>query len=290
MQSVLDRIRSTVELPTIPTTLVRIMEVVESETSTAEDLAQVVSKDHALAAKILRVANSALYAMPRKVEDINRAVTLMGFYQVRDVALSMSVFDSLWTPTPSGARFDRARFWQHCFIVAYATREIARRCGELTGLAFTAGLLHDVGKVVVDLKIPKLWLRIVDNVIESGKGFREVEQSMLGTSHDEIGAMLLDIWQLPSDLIDATAGHHEPLEQENPIAALTFCADRVAHAAGFGSMDQEPECVIEEFLESEKVQALEAAGKMPDAVIVQEVYNEIVENSEYLSAYSAGFF
>jgi putative nucleotidyltransferase with HDIG domain len=287
---IFERIKETVDLPTIPTTLTRILEVTNSVDSDVSDLVEVVITDQALAAKILRVANSALYGLPRKVDDLERAIALLGFYQVRDLALSMSIFDSLYIPTPAGAMFNRAKFWDHCFIVAFATRELAKGTGSTGGNAFTAGLLHDVGKVLLDMKIPKLFGKIVEQVVNTKQDFITTEHALIGCGHDRLGAFMLDRWNLPQDLVLCAQGHHEPAKTKNPMADLTYCANRLANINGFGCMYNLPESSFVDFLNDDQTVALQEAGRLPEPELLAEVDQRLKDEHTDLEDQAAALF
>lgn len=287
---ILEKIRSTVELPTIPTTLSHILDVTGSEQTAASDLAKVVVVDQALAANILRVANSALYSLPRKVTNVERAVALLGFKQVRDLSMSMSVFDSLYRPTPDGYVFDRAQFWQHGFITAYITREIAKDLNVRERNAFTAGLLHDIGKVVLDLKTPKLFERILQEIMTSNIDFHEAEMALIGTAHDRVGALVLEQWDLPDDLMETVKFHHAPSECKGQMPVLVYCANCLARTIGFPSMDALPEFYFEEFMQSEQTLTLQEQGRLPDRQFLIGVYEKFFEMRNELEEYSSQMF
>lgn len=285
--SILDQLSQIVDLPTIPTTVTHIMEITNREDSTIADLARVVMADQALSAKLLRVANSPFYSMPRKVSDIERAIALLGFREVRDLSLSISVFDSLYMPTKAGAYFDRARFWEHCFVVAFLTRELARAQQQSGGNAFTAGLLHDVGKVFLDKYFPDLFRSIVSRVTSAGISFREAEQTLVGIGHDEVGAFLLKHWNLPDDLAAGAGSHHTPEVNPDPMAVLTFCANTLAHIGGFAATDNEPKTDLDSFLASPTAQALRAAKRLPSEKVLARLVVRLEEEGESLSAHAA---
>lgn len=285
--SILDQLSQIVDLPTIPTTVTHIMEITNREDSTIADLSRVVMADQALSAKLLRVANSPFYSMPRKVNDIERAIALLGFREVRDLSLSISVFDSLYMPTKAGAYFDRSKFWEHSFIVAFLTRELARALMQSGGNAFTAGLLHDVGKVFLDKYFPDLFRSIVSRVQSTGIGFLEAEQTLVGIGHDEVGAFLLKHWNLPEDLIAAAGNHHQPAACPDGMAVLTFCSNSLAHIGGFAAMETEPKSDLDTFLASPIVQELRAAKRMPSEKVLARLVVRLEEEGESLSAHAA---
>lgn len=284
--NLLERIKDIVDLPTIPTTLTRILEITGRDDSSVADLAKVVMVDQALAAKLLRVANSPLYGLPRQINNIDRAITMLGFIEVRNLAVSMSVFESLYMPSKQVGEFSRSTFWEHSFIVAHASRVLARELRLEGGNAFTAGLLHDIGKVFLDLQIPALFTRIVEMVAAEKSTFFTVESRVLGTAHDEIGAYLLDSWNLPNELVKAVRHHHRPI-YGGPTAAIVYFANRLAQAAGYPCMEKWPEVSFEDLLQTEEVTALKSRGTVPSADMLRRTLDHLQQQGETLSAQAA---
>jgi HD-like signal output (HDOD) protein len=136
---------STKDLPTIPVLLVHILAVVDGDRSSARDLVDVLQRDQSLTARILRLANSSFFGCPREVASLTRAVMLLGFSAVRNLALGVKIWDTL----RAGTSFSIAALWEHSSLVAAASKLVAQptRAAEPEA-AFTAGLLHDVGQVV----------------------------------------------------------------------------------------------------------------------------------------------
>jgi len=284
--NLLDRIKDIVDLPTIPTTLTRILEITGREDSSVADLAKVVMVDQALAAKLLRVANSPLYGLPRQINAIDRAITMLGFIEVRNLALSMTVFESLYMPSSQVGEFSRSTFWEHSFIVAHASRTLAREMRLEGGNAFTAGLLHDIGKVFLDLKIPALFTRIVEMVAAEKSTFYAVESRVLGTAHDEIGAYLLDSWNLPNELVKAVRHHHRPV-YGGPVAVVVYFANLLAQAAGFPCMEKWPEVALDDLLKTDEVATLKPRGLLPSEALLRRTYDHLQLEGEKLSAQAA---
>ena len=283
----LEKLQHIEDLPTIPTTLTRVMELTAREETSAADLAKVINADQSVAVKVLKVANSAFFGLPRKISDLQRAVTMLGFLQVRDLCLGLSVFDSLFLPT-KGAYFNRAKFWKHCYIVAHLTREIARRtAGVEGGNAFAAGLLHDVGKVFLDRYFSALFRKILEEVDLRQASFHEVEQELIGTGHEVIGAYLLSRWNLPDDLVAGVGGHHRPSGEPHPMAARVYLANWLAHASGFSAMPSEPPIMLDEILVLPETEMLRVDGRLPHIDVISRLFQELQTNSDEISAHAS---
>jgi HD-like signal output (HDOD) protein len=138
---------SVIGLPTLPTVVSRLIELVDSPRTSAALLARLISADQALTAKVLKLANSAYYGFPREISTVNMAIVVLGFNAVKEMGLSISVFD-VFKKTASSPLFDVAQFWEHSVGCGVAARMLARNYRPaIAGEAFVAGLLHDVGKV-----------------------------------------------------------------------------------------------------------------------------------------------
>jgi putative nucleotidyltransferase with HDIG domain len=204
------------DLPTLPAILNRVSEVVNDPESSAADLAKVVSCDGSLSAKLLRLANSPAYGFSRKISDIQHAIALLGFAETQALAVSASVFDQL----SNKADFDYKGHWHHSLATATLSRMISFHL-KVGGMetAFTAGLLHDVGKLLLAIKMGGKQER-VESLFSSEVGVsrQEVEQKVLGITHAEVGYLLGEHWLLPSIVTGAIRHHHSPeLDAESKI-------------------------------------------------------------------------
>jgi HD-like signal output (HDOD) protein len=192
-------------LPTIPTVLAKILQLVDRESASGRELVDVIEHDQALTGKMLRLANSAFFGQSRRVATIPRAVVLLGFSTVRNLALGVKVWDSLSTGI---ARPRLEELWSHAVGVAVATKLLSARlrAGD-PDEGFTAGLLHDVGRLVLAMKFRELYWEAID---AGGEGVSPdvVETSAFGIDHAEVGGWLLEAWSLPAAIVDAVRVHH----------------------------------------------------------------------------------
>lgn len=204
---------ATDRLPSAPEIAQRMLVAVNREDSRIDDLAKLIARDQSLAARLLRLANSAFFAIRGGVRSIPQAVTLMGLVRVRDLVLGLSVWGALNDNDPRG-RQHRRGMWVHTATVAAAAKLLAERTGGDGASAFAAGLLHDVGKLVLGLRLGKTYWALLDEAAERGVGAAALEEEAFGCQHATVGGWLLQLWQLPPALIDAVAYHHEPLAPE----------------------------------------------------------------------------
>ncbi len=240
MQTELERVARILaqveDIPTLPTTVTEVLRVAESPNCSAADLSRLVSADPPLAARVLRLANSAYYGFPRSISAVLQAVTLLGSSTLRNVALSAAAFDLFHTTKDRG--LDMEALWRHSVAVAAASRIVARRV-RYTPLekAFTAGLLHDIGKVIIARYLHGSAGRIVSLVHSEKITVVDAEQRVLGVSHAAFGAWLAARWAFPPPLVDAIAFHHNPAqaEENTPLAAIVYVADLITRRANIGS-------------------------------------------------------
>ena len=220
-------------LPTPPMVYTRINEAIRNPNSSAYQLGSIISEDPAMSAKILRLSNSVFYGTRNEISTVKQAVITIGIEAIKSLVLSTSVFDAFRCPK-NLAEFQE-EFWRHSLAVASACRLLVRKISSQwitdSDKVFSAGLLHDIGKLVMIAHLPDDWERREKALVESHQPIYLVEQEALGYTHAEIGGALGVKWHLPGILIDAVKFHHNPLDSEHKdsLASLVFCADFLAH-------------------------------------------------------------
>ena len=230
-------------LPTIPTVLTRILALVDSEDANALELVRVVEHDQALTAKLLRLANSAFFGQARRVATIPRAILVLGFSTVRNLALGAKVWESLGSGI---ARQRLEELWSHAVAVALASKSLAGQVGDGDpDEAFTAGLLHDVGRIVLAARFGESYWSAVGGASES-EPVDQMEQAVFSVSHADVGAWLFEAWNLPPAIVDAVRTHHEP-EVRPGIAGLLAIANRLVAWTDLatGTLRPEGEALLE---------------------------------------------
>lgn len=229
---------SVLTLPTLPIVATRLLELVDDPMVSAGALSKALSEDQVLTARILKLANSSYYGFPRRIGTVNLAVVVLGFDTVKDLVLSVAVMD-LFRKGARDGRFDVARFWDHSVRVAAASRQIARLMRwRAAGECFTAGILHDIGKIVLHQYQPREFDEMVRRVVEEGVPSLDAELDVLGATHADVGAWLAEKWGLPPVLVEAIRHHHDPARapvEHAATAALLHLADHLARRMGFGN-------------------------------------------------------
>ncbi|GAB4346594.1 MAG: HDOD domain-containing protein [Candidatus Abyssubacteria bacterium] len=223
-----ERIR---ELSTLPSVILRILEVMNNPVSDARDVEREIIEDPVITAKVLKVANSPFYGSDRNVTTISQAVVLMGFAEVQNIALSVSIFSRFAEPTKM---FDRHDFWEHCFATAVAAEALQRRVSAQTNEGFVAGLLHDIGRIVLDQYFPNEFREIIALAESQKISLLEAERKILGVTHCDIGYWVTEKWNLPSILTDSILFHHSPFScrESYVLTSIVHVADVIAKAFG----------------------------------------------------------
>ncbi len=219
-----------VALPTLPLVASRLLEAIADPETSSEEVARIVALDPALTGRTLKLANSDFYGFPRKVGSVDLAVVVLGANTVRDLVLSAAVFQTMG----AGAS-ELISLWNHAMACGVAARTLAERTGyRLTGEAYAAGVLHDVGKVVLRQSYPDRFEAIVRLAREQRLSAAEAERGVLGSDHAEVGGWLAERWGLPADLVEAIACHHRPERAKvNPeLATLVHLANNLAERMG----------------------------------------------------------
>ncbi len=265
-------IREISHIATLPEITMKIVELVESPKSTAQDLNKVISTDPALCARILKVVNSSFYGLPGQIASINRAIVMLGLNAVKNIAIAASLAKLFkggdLTPT-----FSAKDLWAHSGVTAAACKLIANTLKlGLSDEAFLAGLIHDIG-IMVEMQADRAKLvRVLAEVGADAKGvpannFLAAEETHFGATHQEFGAALCDKWKFPKSLILVTGFHHKPMElafEQRTLTAIVHVADRIAADLGIGFrqdlMDtaQDPGVLDTLRLTQEKVNELKA--------------------------------
>ncbi len=210
------------EISTLPHVMMRIMEIITNENSSAADLAEEIAKDASLTAKILKMVNSAYYGFYREIAKVSDAVIVLGFNEIRRLSLAISVFDMF-----EGHRLE---FWNHSFACAAMSDILAKERLLQDQGAFTAGLLHDIGKSILDQYFSDMFNAVQELMTERSICAHEAEMELYGFDHAEIGYWLAERWNLPVTLGEAIRYHHRPeAATEMPeLAQLVHLADRLS--------------------------------------------------------------
>jgi HD-like signal output (HDOD) protein len=213
-------------IPSVPYIIHEVSNLIGDPKTSASILGKIISKDQGLVTKILTVANSPLYGIPRRVSTIDFAIVVLGFEQIKNIVIALSMMETL--KTMGDRKFQQKKYWLHSIITAVAAQRIADDLGyQTSGEAFTAGLLHDLGILVIYKVFNNEYKQIIDSTKSEGISYLEAEEKYLGITHQEIGGFLVDKWNLPLAITDVIYNHHNPSlsKEHTELASLIHLAD-----------------------------------------------------------------
>ncbi len=247
--SILNLVNRTLDLPTIPEVLTKLNDVIASDQSTADDVADVISKDPAVSANLLRIVNSAYYGLQVRVSSISLAVSVLGFSMTKKIALKAAVFSQFAKKDSStdSEFFDPTGFWRHSIFTGVAARVLGTESSKLSGHnaedLYICGLLHDIGKIILAESVAKEFGEVLTTSHKTNRTQVEVECDVFGFTHADVGSVLAIKWFLPEDLTIAIRYHHNPTDDpfHRSLSSLIHLADHLAWSAGHPSTQKLPQ-------------------------------------------------
>ena len=251
--NILSLVNNTIELPTMPEVLVKLNDVMADPDTSSEDVAKVVARDPAVATNILRIVNSAYYGLQVRVSSISLAISVMGFNMTRKVALKAAVFSVFGKRRDKIQHFDPLQFWRHSIFSGTAARVLGANSAAFAEThsedLYIAGLLHDIGKIIMMERSAPRYLAMLRKSVQQGRTEVEVEQEEYGFTHADVGSVLAIKWSLPEDLAIGIRYHHAPSRDpfHRTLSSLIHLADQLAWRAGntstvgtlLGGLDQD---------------------------------------------------
>jgi HD-like signal output (HDOD) protein len=205
--------------------------------TSAKEVAQVIASDPALTSKVLRVVNSSFYGFPNRITTITHAIVILGFNTVKSIVLSSTIFDVFRRSVKPGD-FDRTEFWKHSIGCGAAAKVLGRRINyPMLEELFIAGLLHDVGKIILDQFLADKFQEVLALVRSRDCLIVEAEAEVLGLTHSDVGAWLFEKWNLSKGLVETTRCHHNPQAagDHQKFAEIIHMADILVRALRFGN-------------------------------------------------------
>ncbi|MCF6246089.1 MAG: HDOD domain-containing protein [Desulfobacula sp.] len=231
------------KLPSFPQVAAKLLEAFREDTASLEDLSKIVGTDPGLSVRILEIVNSAMYGLGRKITALSEAMVFLGLSEIKKLAIEMTVFDKLFKSGRSTA-FDRLLFWRHSLSVAVLSSQIAKEVGyPEPEEAYISGLLHDVGKIFLDIRGRKNYGEFIVKLSTSTDLVIEKERSVIGLGHDDVGAYLCSSWKLPEKITQVVKYHHQPFGQldlpheEKRLISIVSFANFLCWTQGIGSFD-----------------------------------------------------
>jgi putative nucleotidyltransferase with HDIG domain len=224
-----DLAASVQDLPSLPAIVMELLGSIEQEDVDIAVLARKVSLDQALTAKTLRLANSSSFGLQVKVTTIQQAITFLGFQATRNLIMAAAITGCF--PNGRCPGFNDKGFWRHSIATAACARGLARRMRFNQDVAFTAGLLHDIGRLVLVTAHPQAYRAVIAWRAGQSAGWLQAERAVLGVDHVDAGVALAEHWQFSDTMRQAIAYHHAPdLHGAGFLAAIVHVADAIVHA------------------------------------------------------------
>lgn len=275
----LDKLIQKIEqIPTIPMVSQRIMEIAGDEEAPFKDFVRIIEKDQALAAKILRVANSAFYGLLSSVSSLEHALVILGINEVKSIVLGCSVYN-FFSHGQSNA-FDRTQFWKHAIICSQVAKLLGAHFNTRNGDSlFLAGLIHDIGKVVLDQYFHEDFVQIIEHISLTKTTFSKAEKKILGTTHSQIGAKVLKQWRFPDEVIMQILYHHAPWHDKNygTNSIIIYLANVLTKLAGNPCHPDEKQIDLHEFANSSEVDFIIRSGFDLDYETTKKLISDIQE-------------
>lgn len=227
-------------LPPVPAVMIELIKALGDKDIELRALAQIISKDPLMSMNVLKVSNSAFYSLPNKVSTVDHAVKLLGIKEITGICIACGAYQAL-KPAQNADTFDFNDFWRHSVATGIISRRLSQELAILDhNILYFLGLLHDVGKVVLDRFDHSTYKVVIQKTLEENTTIREVEKRLIGESHDTVGAWLMTKWKLPWTFVDVARYHHtvkeSPEDNKAAVAIISF-ADRLSwlHYAGLNS-------------------------------------------------------
>lgn len=231
------------DLPTIPVVATKVMQLIENESATAEELAKVVASDPAVAARVLKISNSSFYGCQRQIQTLSHAIVVLGFGTLKSLVVAASV-KQVYQPYGLTEKM----LWEHSFGAGLASRMIAKETRLASEEeAFLGGLFHDIGKIIMNTLNKQQFQDVMQRCYNDDISFEEAERQVYSYTHSEVGGMVIKKWNFPDMLMHAVLNHHtfefskdEDSYQVN-LTSIVSLADLFCHKAGIGIREPDDE-------------------------------------------------
>lgn len=224
-------------LPPLSAAVAEALASFERQDADVDEIAGKISLDQAMVTRVLRVANSAFYGFPSKVGTMHDAVVLLGLHNIRSLVVAAGLIRQY--PPRDHGRFDYGLFWLHSIGAGVCARVLAGRLGKDAELAFTAGLLHDIGHLVVEVSSPEKSDAVLAHSTDHDTSLLEAERAVLGFDHTAIGFEITRLWKFPVAIQAAIRDHHTPGADSGYLADLVHVGNVLCHALDIGNAENE---------------------------------------------------
>jgi len=239
------------DIPTLPIISQQIQDLFTKNDVSIKQIGGIIAKDPPLAAKVLQIVNSSFYSLLNKVTSIEHAMVILGFNEVKSVVLGFSI--RKFFKDRQDTQFDRNRFWKHSIVCSNVAKMLGKQFNIVDdGSFFLSGLIHDIGKLVIDQYFHEEFKQIIDHINENGSSFSTAEKEILGVTHYQVAAKLLQQWNFPKKVIMQTFYHHAPWSDKNYTtgSVLVYLANILTKLCGYTCLEHEQVITIEDIVNS----------------------------------------
>ncbi|MCX7678003.1 MAG: HDOD domain-containing protein [Spirochaetes bacterium] len=240
--SIKERVESVInnldQLPSIPEVVGKVINMVNDPNVDFRLIAQEISKDQAITTNLLKLCNSAYFSKGKEITSLDRAIVTLGIKEVKDAVMVVAT-KAVLNRAILGYDLQRGMLWEHNLAVAVLAKQIAleKKDRTIADIAFTGGIIHDVGKTVLALFVQSAFKEILAKVETEGISFQQAERSILGYDHQEVGERILSKWKFPQILKDIVRYHHQPEqapEEHRKIVSYVHVANSICLMGGIG--------------------------------------------------------
>jgi len=243
---IISRVKSIEGLPSFPSTHAEILKLAKSEDATSDDIADKLQLDPGLLATMFKLVNSSAYGFNKQVKDLSLAVTLLGLEEIANLVLAAQIFDKLGS-YEDGAGLDLKEFWRHSVGTAFVARAVARKLNTEVESAFLAGMMHDLGKIILDRYFDDYYKAVFEVIAGEDITIAQAEKEILGVTHAAVGGQLAEEWKFPKNYLNAIAYHHDvrSAPRYQRLVCIIHLADIICRQLKYGNggdnQDPEPE-------------------------------------------------
>jgi len=259
------------DLPTIPVVATKVLQLIEDEATTADDLSRAVSADPAVTARVIKISNSSFYGCQRQIQTLPHAIMMLGYNTLRSVVVAAAV-KQVYKPYGLTEKM----LWEHSFGAGLAARIIASSMRQVNGEeAFLGGLFHDIGKIIMNFMDNQKFQAVMQKCYNDGTSFQQAEQLFYSYTHAEVGAMVIKKWNFPEMLMKTVLQHHAEsfADDEDPyqmnLSCIVALANLFCHKLGLGVREPETELDL--------VGSFPAQHLKMDEERIVELYNQFEE-------------
>ncbi len=273
------------QIPTLPDTSTEIMALIDDESTSIDTITQFIERDQALALQILKYANSPFYGAIRTVSSIKNAIVVIGLNEVKSLLLAFTI--QKFFATSGKDKENRKKFWKHSLVCSHIANYLSRSFQlQADSSIFISALIHDIGKIVADQYLHAEFQAIVQHVEENHSTFNDAEREILGLTHYQIGAKLLEQWSFPEQVIAQVFYHHAPWldKKYREGSTIIYLANILTKIAGYSCLNEEKQIEVEQFIKSKAMKLVNESGFKIDGDRIKQ----LLENIEDLLAEDKG--